>query len=151
MILAIRFQALPSAVVLVHRSPLAFAAESVSINASVRSCARAARLRNEHRRLHARHLAYAHPIVKSTEPAIPANESPHPVTGHNLVAVRMRPVRPLSKGSVAAEPNIQVIRNAYKAELERVQTQGILAGLLFRHFFSGPHIFGVKSFIACIR
>ena len=63
----------------------------------------------------------------------------------------MRPVRPLSEGSVAAEPNIQVIRNAYKAELERVQTQGILAGLLFRHFFSGPHIFGVKSFIASIR
>ena len=60
----------------------------------------------------------------------------------------MRPVRLLSEGSVAAEPNIQVIRNAYKAELERVQTQGILAGLLFRHFFSGPHIFGVKSFIA---
>ena len=67
------------------------------------------------------------------------------------VAVRMRPVPPLSKGSVAAEPNIQVIRNTYKAELERVQTQGILAGLLFRHFFSGPHIFGVKSFIASIR
>ena len=77
--------------------------------------------------------------------------SPQPVTGHNLVAVKMRPVRPLSEGSVAAEPNIQAIRNAYKAELERVQTQGILAGLLFRHFFSGPHIFGVKSFIASIR
>ena len=96
-------------------------------------------------------LGLSSPDRKSTEPAIPAHESPQPVTGHNLVAVKMRPVRPLSEGSVAAEPNIQVIRNAYKAELERVQTQGILAGLLFRHFFSGPHIFGVKSFIASIR
>ncbi len=62
----------------------------------------------------------------AAKPPVPADERAQPVAAHDLIAVEMSPVVPLSEAPIATETRVQIIGNADKPKLDGVQTQPLL-------------------------
>jgi hypothetical protein len=81
--------------------------------------------------------ADAHEIGHATEPTVSTDESSQPVTVHNLIAIEVSPVVPVSPISFAAQAHIQIVRNADEPKFQRIQVQ------LIRHDLSAKMHQGV--------
>ena len=67
--------------------------------------------------------ADTHEIRYAAESSVSTDESSQPVIAHNLIAVEVSPVMPLSPISFAAEAHIQIVGNTDEPKFNRIQVQ----------------------------
>src|SRR4030095_14786567 len=84
--------------------------------------------------------ADADEIIEPTKPPIPADQRPQPVAAHDLIAIKVSPVRPFPEATITTKAQGQIRGYAHEPKLQGVESQAFLQNLVAR-----PHKRGLDS------